>query len=1446
MPQHHHRDIPWPQVVPFHRAIAARAEEGFFSLAGTNDEDERWTSVDGFEPDALAGPWRLRQGELRSEPFRLALAQGRHESLFLGGPTYLVWVKGEDGGWLRRWRPVLYREVEVRMDDDGCRLVPRQAHWNVNPLLLAELDRLQTQPPCGVDAFADHLVETATRLREAHATSLAASVLRACTSAIPELEAYLTKGDHPGSSARGPSPWVLFAPTSRYSALNHHLMRDYDSLVAILDGDATQIGGMRLLEDHEPPAVHDAREVLPMVPLSDNQARAVAAALGNRPLTVISGPPGCGKSQVVTSILLNCWANGQSVLFASNNNKAVDVVRDRLERFEADAPIAVRAGAKLKSNATDMLRRILNHATAAKRGPGGAGLTKLRAERARLASERKHIENLLESELPQRIDTTVRAAFVAYGKHSSHLADLATLRDSLLADLGPLGYAGVAPEDLQARHEATSQWLAGIGVCQARQREDEARRSDLQAEFTTTVDRRTDALTLLNMPAATTNGGRILEIGPTPDLLADWHAQVTNAFEKPLETLLARPSWDAAFDQWSDAASARSWKVSCQQLVSDVGAYIASNSARFDALHHLSLTVRAQAEGLSRTGLPESLPAGHGSDFDTWAQTWVESITHPASPWDWMPWSKRRSVDARLRTAELPLRRFLPLAVWNEVGVLDADGRRRLAQVVEQLTTWSATQARWFQAQPEIGKLEAASHALIKSANALGLYQSPGNQDPRAWAAFGDAARDQSALAERAAIAWQHRSEHAALSGRLQALASHWAALAGSSPVVDAWRRGSGRGFQAAVSALGTAPEPAAAAAMRVEVCHGNFESLIDAWRAAGREQEQVRRLEQALVLVPGPSHRVREWWSGRPSDSIDQLPADHVNWPTSAPLSCTTQALADVDGWLSAWQHFHAGAGADLLELAEEELSWARSKLQEAAAMLPSPNGLGRAHMLVVETVAACAPWRIAELAKAFRDFDPARLRAKISELDSRLQRSGFEEAKQAWAERFRTDQDAVQAVHELERVLTKQNGALQPAQSELFRRALRLAPIWITTAMAPQAIPLAPDLFDVVVIDEASQCTLTNLLPLMYRGRRLVVIGDAEQLRAIPVVRETEEEFLAKKFGVEAHLHVIGHTNNDVYKAATEALPGRRTDVQMLTDHFRSHPLVIGFSNQNIYRSTLVLKKPSTSESTLIPFGAGLHRVHVSGTAERGPRDKSWLNELEASKVIDLARDIRSSAPGLSLGVITPFTAQKDHLRARLDAIGLGSEVVVDTAYGFQGDERDIILFSPVVAAGMLPQSSNWLQRPHNLVNVALTRAREALFVVADFDVCRRQDGILRQLAKFCDDVQVLRDTSPAELELFSWMVVQGWAPRVHPRVGDHEIDFELRTQGGKKVAVEVDGQFPSADRGSPRHSKAANAPIDAFLEGHGYRVARFTAREVMETAPVVIERLREMLLE
>ena len=97
--------------------------------------------------------------------------------------------------------------------------------------------------------------------------------------------------------------------------------------------------------------------------------------------------------------------------------------------------------------------------------------------------------------------------------------------------------------------------------------------------------------------------------------------------------------------------------------------------------------------------------------------------------------------------------------------------------------------------------------------------------------------------------------------------------------------------------------------------------------------------------------------------------------------------------------------------------------------------------------------------------------------------------------------------------------------------------------------------------------------------------------------------------------------------------SLPNREGDVHNLVEHYRSHPLIIGFSNKYIYQKALTLRRePFLAEMAL--HQPGIFVEEISGEAER--YGGSWINRNEAREVIDLVATIRSQSKGRSIGVV------------------------------------------------------------------------------------------------------------------------------------------------------------------------------------------------------------------
>jgi superfamily I DNA and/or RNA helicase len=76
------------------------------------------------------------------------------------------------------------------------------------------------------------------------------------------------------------------------------------------------------------------------------------------------------------------------------------------------------------------------------------------------------------------------------------------------------------------------------------------------------------------------------------------------------------------------------------------------------------------------------------------------------------------------------------------------------------------------------------------------------------------------------------------------------------------------------------------------------------------------------------------------------------------------------------------------------------------------------------------------------------------------------------------------------------------------IAQKILKSRPLWLSSVQAAsKRIPLIPGLFDVLVIDEATQCDLASAIPLMFRAKKVVIVGDDKQLKFIPNIGKAQD---------------------------------------------------------------------------------------------------------------------------------------------------------------------------------------------------------------------------------------------------------------------------------------------------------------------------------------------------
>jgi very-short-patch-repair endonuclease len=468
----------------------------------------------------------------------------------------------------------------------------------------------------------------------------------------------------------------------------------------------------------------------------------------------------------------------------------------------------------------------------------------------------------------------------------------------------------------------------------------------------------------------------------------------------------------------------------------------------------------------------------------------------------------------------------------------------------------------------------------------------------------------------------------------------------------------------------------------------------------------------------------------------------------------------------------------------------------------------------------------------------------------DPDIDRAAIDEADLAWSEAgnqalAETVQvflaSAGPALRQLGQVRQQAGAAVTGA----IKRSLPHLRGWGCTALAVKSnFPLTAGLFDLLVIDEASQCGIAQILPLAYRAKRVVIVGDPNQLTPVVKLNRGHVDTIAAACGTteaqlgQAHLSAV---TDSAFTAYAE----RTTRSYLLDEHYRCHPQIAGFINDHFYGGTL---RVLTDVSRYDQHPRGLSFIDVDGTTERGAiRGASNSAEADAIVAWVLAHPHRTG----TLGIISPFAAQVALIRSKL-ASALGSSaltadtITIGTAHAFQGGECDVVLFSPVLATGAPLGTAMWVEKQRNLINVAVSRAKRAFIVFGDHAALAELPvPTLHALvtAARTDDAAPARTSAPTDTELAEIVDLHSDAERrlyaallrldlaVHlkPVIEGYELDFAVQTPTGL-VDIEVDGSQHTDQRGRQRRQDLAR---DAVLQATGLRVIRVPAWRCLQDA-------------
>jgi GTPase SAR1 family protein len=411
-----------------------------------------------------------------------------------------------------------------------------------------------------------------------------------------------------------------------------------------------------------------------------------------------------------------------------------------------------------------------------------------------------------------------------------------------------------------------------------------------------------------------------------------------------------------------------------------------------------------------------------------------------------------------------------------------------------------------------------------------------------------------------------------------------------------------------------------------------------------------------------------------------------------------------------------------------------------------------------------------------------------------------------------------------------------LQIQRVRALQRILKFLPAWVVTNLsAKQSFPLKNAIFDFLIIDEASQCDIASALPLFYRAKQIVIIGDPHQLKHISLLSESQDKTLATTHQVPKELHInLAYTTHSLYDFAAQVIRPQNHHPILLNEHYRCHPDIVSFSNEYYYGRKLII---ATDETRLIHHPLFQTRIlwhHVKG---KTIHSKSPYNEQEAERVVEELLKILEVVSSIhaSLGIVTLFRAQAELIAEKLKKFQevFESDITIGTAHRFQGDEKDIVVFSPAVSEDVKPGTLHWIQTTSQLLNVAVTRARSMFLIVGDQEICGHASGPLKNLYEYVQakETKIPAVHSPTQ-KIFYSETKKHHIP-IAPyystnRNTPYQVDFALFANG-KRYALEI-----GDTQGKNNHQQ---------LQSEGWKIRKFSEKDITDNLTEVIEQLKRL---
>lgn len=434
---------------------------------------------------------------------------------------------------------------------------------------------------------------------------------------------------------------------------------------------------------------------------------------------------------------------------------------------------------------------------------------------------------------------------------------------------------------------------------------------------------------------------------------------------------------------------------------------------------------------------------------------------------------------------------------------------------------------------------------------------------------------------------------------------------------------------------------------------------------------------------------------------------------------------------------------------------------------------------------------------------------------------------------------------------------------------------------------IPLEPGIFDVVIIDEASQVSIAQAFPALLRAKKVVVLGDKKQFSNVKTAQarsDTNRQYLNrldasfKKNVSTGPAELERLTKFDIKTSILEFFEFISNFDIMLLKHFRGYRELISYSSKHFYGGNLqAIRIRGKSIEDTIKFSF----VEHDGKQELAKN----TNSLECEFILNQLRQLKAESSRCSVGIVTPHTNQQKLIASAVsddldrDYFYESLKLKIMTFDTCQGEERDIIFYSMVASpvedklwgvfikdlnsAGLEEGGQIKAQR----LNVGFSRSKECMhFVISKpLDTFKGAIGqALRHYSVVLRDACQLPDTtdvdarSPMEAKVLEWIKntaffqnsSKGIELKAQFPIGDYlkqldpyydhpayRVDFLLLYRDGENrqhsIIIEYDGfsehfghftQNADVDAFNyDSYYTAAHVEREKVLEGYGYKFLR-----------------------